>query len=403
MPINFFSINGAGSGGGSSSVNTANGLSGDGSVGTPVILGGTINQNTDIELPDNLNLHLGFAAQNLGLHLQRLSTGEMFAAIQGGNLAGDIFGAFYIDNTGTATMEGSNSAVDRSIQIDPTPITGGIIVHDTENKGLVGDMLFPLSGNPDQYVQAGHFPAAGLTGANNGLSVNSGNAQLGGAVSKATNIENDSFDLFIGDSGFVKSSIDLDNSSGIYGSVTIQQGSTTGAFFEINSGECLIEAYTPSHTASVHVNSGTGITVTDSSNIGLIGTALFPNSNPDQYAQYGNINANLVQSVFEDSSGQTTTQTIPAAYTPPVDSVIRVNAYGLYRLGTGSVTVTVVYTDVLSASVTATLGTFNSATPHTAFPATVLKVKGGTTVSVNFTVTGTITFDAGASIENLFA
>lgn len=51
MAITFFSVNGAGfTGGGGGTVNTGNGISGDGSVGTPVILGGLLDQATIIDL-----------------------------------------------------------------------------------------------------------------------------------------------------------------------------------------------------------------------------------------------------------------------------------------------------------------------------------------------------------------
>src|SRR5882724_1537993 len=54
MAITFFSINGAGGGSGGSAVNTDNGISGDGSVATPVILGGKpLTANTTIELAGN--------------------------------------------------------------------------------------------------------------------------------------------------------------------------------------------------------------------------------------------------------------------------------------------------------------------------------------------------------------
>lgn len=147
------------SNGGISTVHTSNGLSGNGSVGSPVVLGGAINTVTNVFI-DSLShsLFIGDQKNQNGIVIQN-ATENVSVSIGGGNSSNSKTDYISGNENGIVDLFGSNGSVSREFKIDPTPSTGGIIVYDSENKGLTGNALFTVSGDPNQYVQAGNLTA----------------------------------------------------------------------------------------------------------------------------------------------------------------------------------------------------------------------------------------------------
>jgi hypothetical protein len=359
MSINFFDINGAGSGGGGGgTVLTENGISGDGSAGSPVALGGN-----------------------------------------------PLVVATIIDAAGNDfSLTGANS-------IDLEAGGNAVLL---DSAGLTGNALFAISGNPNQYVQAGNLPAPGgtvLTG--NGVS-GDGSAGapviLGGALAGGTVIDTTGQTLSIsnglGGSGLYLNEpfadfvqiISIDSVTGDGAFFTVQGNAAGGvAMFISNAGN--------TQRKSIEFNQGpVGLEVRDDfSNVGLIGTSLFPVSgDPNQYVQQGNLSGSFAAAT--DLAGQSATQTIVTYTLPNSDAIIRVNAYALWRSGLGSVAVTVQYVDALANAVTKSFGASVAlGNIDTSFPALVIKARGLTTVDLIWTITGAGFYDGGGVIESLFA
>jgi|SRR5579859_16870 len=419
MAIQFFSINGTGGSSGTMIVHTNNGISGDGSVATPVVLGGNaLTGDTAIDGAGH-----GFTIiTNNGTSTSEVDVGANSVFAGTTDDATSDAADFTTLNSGgvlSADMELSSGANAKRVHMSRGGGGSGIVITDTvDNVGLIGNALFAIS-DPKQYVQSGNLSVH--TGS--GISGNGTVATpviLGGALTGDTNIDVGTHELLIGDSTFTNPVLQVDNTiiRMLAGNNLIATDPTGRCelFSSDGAGNTATASTLPSqitlnvvdssfNSATLSIDS-THIVVNDfSSNVGITaGGNVYPVNPaiPDQYAQYGNITSALFNAAAQDTAGQTTTQVIPPAYTPLSDSIIRVNAYAFYVTGTGSVAVTVAYTDRLGTARTATLGSIGVATPVTSFPATILKVKGGTTVSVTYTVTGTITYDAGATIENLF-
>lgn len=151
------------SGGSGATVVTGNGLSGDGSVGSPVILGGTLTQDTTV---DGSNFVLDFLATD-GAN----NSGDISNSNNGPTLTGQS------DQNDSATVSAGNtpglgawwdlvfnnlSSRKQAISSKFAPLnTGhlGLQVNDNiDNVGLNGAALFPVN-NPDQYAQYGNISA----------------------------------------------------------------------------------------------------------------------------------------------------------------------------------------------------------------------------------------------------
>lgn len=426
MAITFFSINGAGGGGGGgSTVNTNNGISGDGSVGTPVVLGGKplTADTTIVGAGHALSIITDNATDKSEIDISHNSvfTGTTVDS------SGDAADLTTLNAGGILSLDAevSSGANVKRLHMSRGGGGTGIIITDTiDNEGLTAASLFPVGIDPNRYVQQGNLVSLGGN-TSNGISGNgsvSSPIVLGGnPLTIDTTIDVAAHKLEISSSDIANtkeflvqltdtvnntnSIVDVGAGNSFVLLQTTDLSNGDNAVLSLNATSLNISAFLNegARQCGFQIVTGTpGIQIIDTQSKGLFADAVYPlTGDSTQYLQEGNVQRAL-NSAAQDTAGQTTTQVIPPAYTPLVDSIIRINAYALYITGVGSVAVTVVYTDRLGASVTALLGTISSGTPHTAFPATILKVKGGTTVSVTYTVTGVITYDAGATIENLF-
>lgn len=162
MAITFFSINGAGAGGGASAVNTANGISGDGSVGTPVILGGNpLNQGTTIALAGNSfefndndgTNHLEFFQSATLFQVELFQPGEFgsFFNMQG-NAGGDAAGYF----ANMKFIDIGAAGHTKSLEVSGIAGTGVAVVDQVDNIGLLDSDLHAVSSNK-QYAQYGNI------------------------------------------------------------------------------------------------------------------------------------------------------------------------------------------------------------------------------------------------------
>lgn len=193
--INFFSINGAGGGGGGSTVNTLNGVTGDGSVATPVELGGkplahqtTIDANgNDFHLSqlngDNTEVSMDLTgAEKIGFNgigivagpgqatgyvgvklddpdLTGLAVAEL-SALESTNVAKAMVRAYAQNPVVIAEMATYDigSGYNKYIRIRETSGSTGIEVLDNiDGIGLIGKVVFSQS-DPKQYVQFGNIP-----------------------------------------------------------------------------------------------------------------------------------------------------------------------------------------------------------------------------------------------------
>jgi hypothetical protein len=103
-----------------------------------------------------------------------------------------------------------------------------------------------------------------------------------------------------------------------------------------------------------------------------------------------------------DTPGQTSTQTI-GSITVSNPAIYRVNVYGLWRSGLGSVDIQINYTNLDSIPTTIDLGSVAVGNENLNSPAYVIKsVGGGAVIEVVATLTGAGIYDCGLTIELLF-
>lgn len=399
MAIHFFSINGAGGGGGSSAVNTANGISGDGSVGTPVVLGGNpLNAATSIVLAGHT---LDFTDVNTDVEF---GNGLVFIeTIAGSNIGvisaqGGLIGLGGTDNTGK--LVGINAGV---------PSTKGVTIRDDlSNVGITGldssnaSHLFPLNGDPAQYVQAGHLPSGATVNTVNGISGDGSigtPVKLGGALNQATTITTNGQELIIGDPALNLATIDLDNTGP--GVLHLYAGSAAFSVYSQDSAGIQLRS-NPGGPNFVAIDvQDVGLTVTDSTNnVGLVGNGLFPiNGNSAQYAQYGNIPGLPSSQSF---NGVTSSNTV--TYTPVNNSTLRINAVALnHTTASGNLDITCNYTDTqgnpqaFAIQLGITPGTASHAAPS------VIRAAAGQPVNIVFNNLGGALYDGAGIIETLIS
>jgi len=86
---------------------------------------------------------------------------------------------------------------------------------------------------------------------------------------------------------------------------------------------------------------------------------------------------------------------------PSGGALLRINPWSFYRTGTGSVDVSLTYNDLGGSSHTVSFGSISSGTPVTNASSTIIQAQSLSTIQISWTVTGTITYDAAATIEKL--
>jgi hypothetical protein len=199
-----------------------------------------------------------------------------------------------------------------------------------------------------------------------------------------------SIDLFPGEADLVAE----DNTSLNQGKVSLTPGSALVTGVDGGSGN--------EKTIHADIASTLGIEVIDNvDNIGMNGNVVFPLSGQDeQYLQAGNVLEFGKGS--NDILNQSTSELNLVNFTNPTrDGIYSINAYALWRSGIGSVAVTVSYTDVLGNPQTDSISGANpcsAANVATSYPPVVIKAEAGSLISISWTLTGVMTYDAGGVI-----
>jgi hypothetical protein len=156
----------------------------------------------------------------------------------------------------------------------------------------------------------------------------------------------------------------------------------------------------------------TGILITDQIDaIGLLGEADYSTNATtinNAYAQVSTVKTLISQNTVTpnvysiDTPGQTSTQTI-GSITVSNPAIYRVNVYGLWRSGLGSVDIQINYTNLNSVPVTIDLSSVAVGNENLNSPAYVIKsAGGGAVIEVVATLTGDGIYDCGLTIELLF-
>lgn len=294
---------GSNGGGGGGTVHTALGLSGDGSIATPVVLGGTIpGDGTNVSVVINSPFGTGDSV----VRFEDDTTGSGWSISSNGVVVEVELSsvAFDFSENSVIRMIGKDVSINSNAekQFRVKPGSGWSIEDDLDSVGLIGSFVgglsrvYPNSGDPAQYVQFGNIPASsGLTNANSGLSVFGGNtARLGGALLAAATINTSTFQLTITATGGGVTTRYQHSFAGMTFNL-IQGVFTVGQNLTANSSNSEIKSFINDSSSGndkfISLKVGqTGIVVEDTiDNVGLIGTALFPVSGSDQYAQYGNL------------------------------------------------------------------------------------------------------------------
>ena len=150
----------------------------------------------------------------------------------------------------------------------------------------------------------------------------------------------------------------------------------------------------------------TGILITDQVDaIGLLGAADYSTNATtinNAYAQVSTVKTlisqnTLTPNVFAiDTGGQNSSQTI-GSYTVPNNGIYRVNVYGLFRSGLGSVDIEIHYTDLAGNPGVIIAGTIAVGSEDLNSPAFVIKAQTGTNIEIVTIVTGTTIYDCGGT------
>jgi hypothetical protein len=150
----------------STTIHTSNGLSGDGSVGTPVVLGGTITGAGGVA---DIQLNNPSGANTAAFNVEDPNTGYgLFLGGNGTDFQSDMVGGAQdfssnsiVNAASVLTLQLNVSATHKSITMSPSS-GSGIGVADFDDKGLIGldgggsAYVYPVSGSGAQYAQYGH-------------------------------------------------------------------------------------------------------------------------------------------------------------------------------------------------------------------------------------------------------
>jgi len=281
---------GLNSSGGGGTVNTDNGISGDGSVGTPVILGGKpLNQGTIIQLA---GFALDFSDSDGTNNFQQTNSLGNWSVAQANAGFESIMSVLLSGGNFSAGMAFVNLSSGNLKQVAVNNTQTGILVTDSiDDVGLLDSDLHPIT-DPRQYAQYGNI-AAGVSGAESGTHITAGKVRLGGTLLAGTIVDtgNFNFNLVTTDgNGLVTTfqqafagiqSWKIVNGISNAGITLGDIGAFAKVLMSINDGGVI---------KFIQMGEGDiGIPVHDDSGVGLIGNALFPVSDPTQYAQYGNL------------------------------------------------------------------------------------------------------------------
>lgn len=417
-------------GGGPTVVNTANGVSGDGSVGNPVSLGGInpLISDRTVLLSDfildffgddgggnQLDLALAFnafievmndAAGNQGSFnaspTQQLLVVQTPGATEEGtviaiNSGGVIGSALAYVNLGT----GAN----KQIILNNNPASGILVNDSVDNIGLIGQGLYPISG-PNQYAQYGNLSTASGVHTNSGISgdgtVGTPIILGGNPLTAPTTIDYNIQTLILsGTDGTNSSQMVFDSSDAILSVSNAALNGVMGATV-LPGGhiETVMELQTGTGNKIVSITDNvTGIRIHDDpDNVGLIGDTLFPESSPNQYAQYGNIPAAPVHVAKNLTTGSINIITSPVGS----NSVFRIDISLSIAVSSGlGVNVVLNWTDINGNPATQNI---TSGTPIGNFPgnSVTIQTAPATNISIDTLDSGGNTYSVVGAIQPIF-
>ena len=140
---------------------------------------------------------------------------------------------------------------------------------------------------------------------------------------------------------------------------------------------------------------------------GTTGSTSYNLLTADSMGVVNNVTINTVRGIAasQDWSGLPFTFAPAITYTVPGYStgvaIYRCNFFGGYESGTGSVAITLNYTDSLNNSHTVSIGTINSSNTVSTYSPFIIKAKAGTVISASYTLTGSMTYGGSVFIEFL--
>lgn len=125
--------------------------------GDTVKMGGIIDRDVKININNNSlkTFFIGDTIANNGLSVQNNGTGLYQSYIAGGHSDNTIYSQISAEQNGAIDLSSINGSDSKNISINASAT--GIEISDSGNVGLIGNRLFPVSGDPNQYVQAGNL------------------------------------------------------------------------------------------------------------------------------------------------------------------------------------------------------------------------------------------------------
>ena len=203
-----------------------------------------------------------------------------------------------------------------------------------------------------------------LTGANNGLSLSGTTVQLGGTLINSPTIATGPFALKISGNAGGPGATNIATLGGGYYSFLASSNALpalqTGIYWGVGG------------TVGIEVQD-------DNSNTGLIATALYPNSDPKQYAQYGNL-PGIVGTVNQRLiTGAGTTNYTLYTVNATKNQLLEIDVAVFQNSIAGTVTINLIYTDEGSTVRTVQLASIATLTTVT-IPAQIIYAQKNTNV-----------------------
>lgn len=101
-------------------------------------LGGTINQQTNLNLTGANTIVIGDSVSNNGFSVQNDGNGNFTSNVQSGPSDGSVLMALFLEPNGVLGLGSfGNASATRYFFVDGTTTTGSISIYDSENKGLI--------------------------------------------------------------------------------------------------------------------------------------------------------------------------------------------------------------------------------------------------------------------------
>jgi hypothetical protein len=304
------------------SIATSNGLSGNGSSGSPVILGGTLTGPTVINysLPDSLKFF--DPSTSSGLFFKGGASGVINIIENNGSFhttLGASAGSYSFQVANGSNSAGLTGSTSNGLGIiDQIKSLGIAFAGDYTTNQRLQRLSVPSVGTTIALIDSVKGTiSGGVSHANNGVSLNGDTVQLGGTLTKNTIVTGAGHSTSITtDNGTSTSESDVSPNS-IFTGTTVDSGGNSVDFSTLYSGGVLVadmEINTGAGAKRIEMaqgGGGAGIVVTDGiDNVGLTGNALFPKSgDPNQYAQFGNLTG-LDSTIYKTDGSITGNRTV---------------------------------------------------------------------------------------------